>query len=162
MWQRWDAEHRPPAPISRRGAAIRRPARPSAEVACGAGRGDAAGAGAAPPGRRRGRARPKAGEIITVTTDLYRAEIDTAGGVIAQVALLAHHDIADEAKPYLALQRTPERIFVAESGLLGEGMPNHRTAYEALPGPRTLAPGADRLEVKLRRRRRTATRSSRR
>ena len=59
---------------------------------------------------------PKTGEIITVPTDLYRADIDTAGGIIAQVALLAHHDIADEAKPYLALQRTPERLFVAQSG----------------------------------------------
>ncbi len=146
LWQRWDAEHRPPAPIST-AARPSVPGAPSAELPA-APAAATPGVGAAPPGP--GAAAPaKAGEIITVTTDLYRAEIDTAGGVIAQVALLAHHDIADEAKPYLVLQRTPERIFVAQSGLLGEGMPNHRTTYEALPGPRTLAPGTDRLEVKL-------------
>jgi YidC/Oxa1 family membrane protein insertase len=33
--------------------------------------------------------------------------------------------------------------------LLGEGMPNHRTVYTAEPGPRELAPGADKIELKL-------------
>jgi YidC/Oxa1 family membrane protein insertase len=65
------------------------------------------------------------------------------------VALLAYHDPGDEARPYLALVRTPDRVFVAQSGLLGEGMPNHRTVYEALPGPRELAPNTDRLELRL-------------
>jgi YidC/Oxa1 family membrane protein insertase len=45
--------------------------------------------------------------------------------------------------------KTPERTLVAQSGLLGEGMPNHRTAYTAEPGPRELTAGADRLELKL-------------
>ncbi len=84
---------------------------------------------------------PSAGKPITITTDLFRAEIDTTGGVIAEVALLKHRDPGDEAKPYLALLRTPERTNIAASGLLGEGMPNHRTVYEALPGPRELAAG---------------------
>jgi YidC/Oxa1 family membrane protein insertase len=47
------------------------------------------------------------------------------------------------------LQRNAERTYVAQTGLLGEGLPNHRTVYEALPGPRELAPGADRVELKL-------------
>ncbi len=145
LWQRWDAEHRPPPQVT---AAARQAAPadlPAAPTATTPGVAPSPSPGGAPPGVPAA----KSGEIVAITTDLYRAEIDTAGGVITQVALLAHHDIADEAKPYLALQRTPERIFVAESGLLGEGMPNHRTAYEALPGPRTLVPGTDRLEVKL-------------
>ena len=149
LWQRWDAEHRPPPPV----AAAARPATPGATPADLPAPPSAATPGAAPPpvpgGASAGAATAKIGEIVAVSTDLYRAEIDTAGGSIMQIALNAHHDIADEAKPYLALQRTPERVFVAQSGLLGEGMPNHRTAFEALPGPRTLAPGADRLEVKL-------------
>ena len=43
------------------------------------------------------------GRVVTVTTDLYRAEVDPAGGVITQVALLNHRDPSDAAKPYLAL-----------------------------------------------------------
>ena len=60
------------------------------------------------------------------TSDWFRA-------YISQVALLAHRDPSDEAKPYLGLERTPERTLVAQSGLLGEGMPNHKTLYEVLP-----------------------------
>ena len=97
---------------------------PSAPVAATPGVAPVARPGAAPAGAPVAKSARS-----SVTTDLYRADIDTAGGVITQVALNAHHDFADETKPYLALQRTPERIFVAESGLLGEGMPNHRTTY---------------------------------
>jgi len=69
--------------------------------------------------------------------------------VIAEVALAKHRDAFDTSKPYLALQRNAERTFVAQAGLLGEGMPNHRTTWEVLPGPRELAPGADKLELRL-------------
>ena len=82
-------------------------------------------------------------------TDLYRAQVDTTGGAITEVALLKHRDPHDESKPYTLLLKTPERTNVAQSGLLGEGMPNHRSAYEALPGPRELAPGADQIELRL-------------
>ena len=142
LWQRWDAEHRPPPAPTVAAAREAAPGAAPTDLPKAPGTG---APGAVPPAGPA----PTAGEIITVATDLYRADIDTAGGILAQVALLAHHDIADEAKPYLALQRTPERLFVAESGLIGDGMPNHRTLFEPLPGPRELAPGADRLEVKL-------------
>ena len=89
------------------------------------------------------------GQTITIRTDLYTAEVDTAGGVISSVALNQHRDGHDDTKPYLALQRNAERTYVAQAGLLGEGLPNHRTVYEVLPGPRELGPGADRVELKL-------------
>ncbi|MEO8537256.1 MAG: membrane protein insertase YidC, partial [Betaproteobacteria bacterium] len=90
-----------------------------------------------------------AGQTIQVQTDLYVADIDSVGGTITRVALDMHRDTQDTAKPYLALQRSADRTFVAQAGLIGDGLPNHRTAYEVLPGPRALAPGADTLEVKL-------------
>jgi YidC/Oxa1 family membrane protein insertase len=90
-----------------------------------------------------------AGQIITIRTDLYTAEVDTAGGVITLVALDSHHDAQDPTKPYLALQKNAERTFVAQAGLIGEGMPNHRTVYQPLPGPRSLAAGESALELKL-------------
>ena len=48
---------------------------------------------------------------------------------LARVAA-KHQDATDPTKPYLALQRTTDRTFVAQAGLIGEGMPNHRTQYE--------------------------------
>jgi YidC/Oxa1 family membrane protein insertase len=93
-------------------------------------------------------AAPK-GQTITIRTDLYTAEVDTVGGVISMVALEKHRDSHDGTKPYLALQRNAERTYIAQAGLLGEGLPNHRTVYEAQPGPRELVAGADRVELKL-------------
>lgn len=146
LWEAWQKESRPPAPpvaASQAGKAAvpaDLPAVPAAPPGTSAGVPTPPGVAIAPaPG----------GRTITITTDLYRADIDTTGGVLAQVALLKHRDPGDEAKPYLALLRTPERTFIAQAGLLGEGMPNHRTVYEALPGPREFAPGADQLELTL-------------
>ena len=151
LWEAWQKQHAPPpVPVATSGAKSTTPADlppvpaasavPSAVPA-------APGAPAAPPAADTQPA--AAGRTITITTDLYRAEIDTTGGAITQVALLKHRDPGDGAKPYLALLKTPERTFVAQSGLLGEGMPNHRTAYTAEAGPRELAPGADKLELRL-------------
>ena len=70
--------------------------------------------------------------------------------MIEEVALLKHRDPGDEAKPYLALLQTPERTFIAQSGLLGEGMPNHRTRIRSRCRARaSFRPGADTLELKL-------------
>jgi YidC/Oxa1 family membrane protein insertase len=149
LWEAWQKEQRPPPPPAAvaaqpgAGAKIPHTDVPTLPAALPA---------AAVPGAPATAAKDRSAvppQLITITTDLYRADIDTVGGVIAQVALLAHHDPGDEAKPYLALIRTPERVLVAQSGLLGEGMPNHRTAYEALPGTRELAPNADKLELQL-------------
>ena len=69
--------------------------------------------------------------------------------MITQVALTEHRDTYDASKPYILLQKKDTRTFVAQSGLIGEGLPNHRSLWQALPGPRELAPGSDKLELKL-------------
>ncbi len=117
---------------------------PTAPAAAPAIPGAASGVPAAP-----GAAPVAAGQVVKIRTDLFTAEVDTLGGVISLVSLDRHRDATDPAKPYLALQRNAERVFVAQAGLLGDGMPNHRTQFEALPGPRELAPGADRVELRL-------------
>jgi YidC/Oxa1 family membrane protein insertase len=150
LFEAWQKDQRPPPPptaaaTAQPGATPSAPAgvptgpaaKPSAETA--------APSSAPPPA---GVAAPT-GQTIAVTTDLFRAEVDTRGGVITLVALDKHRDAQDTAKPYLLLQRNAERTFVAQSGLIGEGMPNHQTLYTAVPGPREFAPGADTLDVKL-------------
>jgi YidC/Oxa1 family membrane protein insertase len=145
LWTEWQREKNPPPP-----PAVVAPgtgAAPSAQKPGDVPAVPASGA-VAPAGPVAAPA--PAGQRITITTDLYTAVVDTAGGVIEDVALNNHRDANDVAKPYHVLQRTAERTFVAQTGLLGEGMPNHRTVYEALPGPRELAPGSDALPLKLR------------
>ena len=141
LWQAWEREHNPPpVPTSSRAVQSTTPAAsapiPSIPAATTAG---------APPAT----ASAPTGQTIEVHTDLYTADIDTVGGTIDRVALAKHRDAQDPSKPYLALQRNAERTYIAQAGLIGEGFPNHRTVYEAEPGPRTLAPGRDQLQVKL-------------
>jgi len=145
LWEAWQKQHAPPAPVpttATKSAPADLPPAPAASATPSAVPG-------APATATADKEPAAAGRTITIVTDLYRADVDTTGGAITQVALLKHRDPGDTAKPYLALLKTPERTFVAQSGLLGEGMPNHRTAYTAEPGPRELAPGTDRLELKL-------------
>ena len=150
LWEAWQKQHAPPplpaaTTASKPAAPADLPPTPPSPAATAA----PSAVPGAPAVTAADKEPASAGRTITITTDLYRAEIGTSGGTIAQVALLKHPDPGDEAKPYLALLNTPERTFVAQSGLLGEGMPNHTTPYTAEPGPRELAPGADRLELRL-------------
>jgi YidC/Oxa1 family membrane protein insertase len=139
LWEAWQREHRPPVP---------QVATPTTATPAGI---DAPTPSAATPGAVPGAATATsvAGEKVSIKTDLYTAVVDTLGGAITDVALSAHRDTQDEAKPYRLLQKNAERTFVAQSGLLGEGWPNHRTLWQALPGPRELSPGVDKLELKL-------------
>src|SRR5262249_61615183 len=78
---------------------------------------------------------------------LVVAEIDTLGGTLKRLELLRHKDSEDE-KRNLVLLGT-DRRYEAQSGIAGEGGPNHRAVWRLLPGERSLAPGADHLEVRL-------------
>jgi YidC/Oxa1 family membrane protein insertase len=150
LWQAWQQEHAPPpAPVAAKAEA---PA-PGAPAAPGKGVPTAA----PPPVTSTATGVPPAssaaitpgGQTITIKTDLYTAEVDTAGGVITLVSLNKHADATDPTKPYHVLQRTAERTFVAQAGLIGAGLPNHQTVYEALPGTRDLAAGSDRVDLRL-------------
>ncbi len=145
LWERWQSEHRPavPAPVQ----TTPRPALPADTPGPGA---PSAPAALPPNAAATGAtAAPKGGEKITIKTDRYVADVDTLGGVITQVALSEHRETQNADKPYVLLQRNDNRTFVAQSGLIGEGLPNHHTLWQPLPGPRELPPGADKLELKL-------------
>ncbi len=143
LWQAWEREHQPPIVPSATSPATH------AANTTGVAPPPALPAAAAPPGAPPVATTTAVGQTIEIRTDLYVADIDTLGGTIARVALDKHRDAQDPTKPYLALQRNAERTYVAQAGLIGEGLPNHRTVYEALPGPRALAAGDDQLQLKL-------------
>ncbi len=142
LWEAWQREHRPPVPV----VATQPPGKTATDASVPSSAGSQATAPALPlaPG-----AVDPAGETIVIKTDLYVADVDTRGGVISSIALTSHRDTHDDTKPYLLLQRNAERTFLAQTGLLGEGLPNHRTLWEVLPGPHELAPGQDKLDIKL-------------
>ncbi len=70
---------------------------------------------------------------IAVRTDLLDVELDAVGGDIRQVALRKHKAPNDNTKPYVLMQEKVGHYFIAQSGLLGTGMPNHTSKW-ALEG----------------------------
>lgn len=91
------------------------------------------------------------GKKIKVTTDLIVAEIDTAGGDIRQLGLLTHPSKEDKDKPYQLLSDNAARFHVAQSGLVGDDMPNHKTQYtvESNVYNYELGAGQDKVVVRL-------------
>lgn len=69
------------------------------------------------------------GEQIKVVTDMIVAEIDTVGGDLRRLELLKHPSTEDKDTPYALLQSHASRIYVAQAGLIGDGLPNHKTVY---------------------------------
>jgi YidC/Oxa1 family membrane protein insertase len=81
------------------------------------------------------------GEVITIVTDVVKADIDTVGGELRRLELLKHKDGNDQTKNLILFDATEKRTYLAQSGLIGGPFPNHKTIFTAKPGLRTLDAG---------------------
>jgi YidC/Oxa1 family membrane protein insertase len=81
------------------------------------------------------------GERVTLSTDLLKVDINTAGGEITRVELLRHKDAANPEKNVVLMETGAGRTYIGQSGLIGGDFPNHRSMYSAQPGARTLDSG---------------------
>jgi YidC/Oxa1 family membrane protein insertase len=88
-----------------------------------------------------GAAAPAQAERITITTDLVKAEISTAGGELSRLELLNHKDAQDPAKNVVLMNTDASHTYVGQSGLIGGAFPNHKTLFVARPGARSLDSG---------------------
>ena len=91
-------------------------------------------------------------EIVTITTDVIKADIDTAGGVIKRLELLKFKDGIDKTKNQVLFDVKPTGIYVAQTGLIsntaGAALPNHNTGFTVRPGPRSTN-GNDEVQLVL-------------
>ncbi|MDP1996404.1 MAG: membrane protein insertase YidC, partial [Gallionella sp.] len=95
-------------------------------------------------------AQQSAGKIIHVKTDILEAEISTIGGDISRLALLKHPDGLDKNKPLVLFHRgTGTHNYVAQSGLLGAGLPNHNSLFVSEQDQYALAGNAEQVQVRL-------------
>ena len=86
------------------------------------------------------------GEVITIKTDLFAAGISTVGGDLVSLQLNNYKLVTDKTQPFQLFEGKHQ--YAAQSGLIGEGLPHHRTPYTAAKGERELT--ADAKEIKLR------------
>src|ERR1039457_6715005 len=128
LWDAWQKEHRTPVPISPQSAeqgavqatvpspSVQAQAMPAAQQKPG----DAIPANTAAPAKR---------ETLRVRTDNLVADVDLQGGDIVRLELLRQKDTLDEKTNFVLF--APEHHYAAQSGLIGPGLPTHKTMYSA-------------------------------
>jgi YidC/Oxa1 family membrane protein insertase len=90
-----------------------------------------------------------AAALVEVTTDLVKASFDPQGGSLVRLELLRHADQNDRDRNVVLFDRSPQRVYLAQTGLIGAAgnLPNHLTPMSVVPGERTLKQGIDALSV---------------
>ena len=86
-------------------------------------------------------------ERIEVTTDVLKLTFDTQGGTIIRSEFLKHADLNDTQKATVLLDESRDRVYVAQTGLIGGAFPNHKTPM-SFSGERVLKDGANELVLK--------------
>lgn len=144
LWEAWQKEQRPPAQV----AATQSVPTPSAGTGGGVVPSVAGGAAQAP-----GVSIPAATganishERVKIETDVFSAELDTLGGDIVRLELLKHPDTVDHTRNLVLLGS--EHEYSVQSGLIGDGLPTHKTVYRAAAKQFSLKDGEDKIEVRL-------------
>ena len=111
--------------------------------------GAAAGAAAVPAAAPAAQtAAAAAREQVVVTTDVLRLTFDSEGGSLTQAELLQYADMADKSKNFLLFDQSAERMYLAQTGLIGGNFPTHKTPMAVVPGARSLSDGQDSLSVR--------------
>ena len=144
LWEAWQKENRPTVPAQQ--------AQPAAtgDVPAPAAAPPKTGAPAAAPTgplgipRQRRRRAAGAGQGDHGSTGGGDRSL---GGDIVRIALLRYNDSLDSTKRLVLLG--PDHRYTAQSGLIGQGLPNHRTQFTAAAREFKLADGQDTVEVKL-------------
>ncbi|MGI4814393.1 MAG: membrane protein insertase YidC [Janthinobacterium lividum] len=89
------------------------------------------------------------GQKIHIQTDVYDADIDTRGGTLSHLSLVKQGEGKQPDLTITLFDETAGHTYLARTGLTGGDFPNHNDVFTAVPGPRTLAPGANTLELRL-------------
>jgi YidC/Oxa1 family membrane protein insertase len=115
---------------------------PPASVASTAG--NSTGAASVPGGTTTA---PAAGEKVVVSTDVLKLTFDTEGGSLVQSEFIQHDDLTEKDKPFILLDQSPNRFYVAQTGLIGGAFPTHKTPM-TFTGERALKDGANELVLR--------------
>ena len=93
-------------------------------------------------------AAPIAREKVTVTTDVLLLTFDGQGGALVHAELLDYAEDADRSKQFVLFDESAERVYLAQTGLIGGNFPTHKTVMTVVPGDRELKDGQNELQVR--------------
>ncbi len=90
------------------------------------------------------------GQRIKVTTDLFQAEIDTIGGDLRHLELNKHRAAESKDGNFVLMDDAQKpMLYIAQTGLLGKSLPNHKSLFTSAAISYSLAEGAASQEVRL-------------
>lgn len=90
------------------------------------------------------------GQRVTVTTDLYKADIETTGGDLRRLELLKHRAADSDKSNFVLMDDAAKPMtYVAQSGLIGADLPTHKAVFTSGATSYQMAEGQDTLEVRL-------------
>lgn len=97
-------------------------------------------------------AQTQASQLISAQTDKYDIRINPIGGDVVYAALREQDATLDNDQPFVLLQNDANRVYVAQSGLIGRNGiddANGRAAYSAPANQFVMQPNQDKLSVPL-------------
>jgi YidC/Oxa1 family membrane protein insertase len=86
-------------------------------------------------------------ERIEVSTDVLKLSFDTEGGSLVRSEFTRHADMADATKHFVLFDESRDRVYVAQTGLIGGNFPSHKAAM-SVSGERSLKDGQNELTVR--------------
>ena len=143
LWDAWQKENRPPV------QAIAKQSQAQATVPSPSAPAQLTPAPIQKPGEAipSGVASPVKSEKLKVKTDTLIADIDLRGGDIVRLEFLKQKDTLDDKANFVLL--TPEHHYAAQSGLVGAGLPTHKSTYSAGAREYVLTDSQEKLQVRL-------------
>ena len=139
LWEAWQKHNNPQAPLATAPAATA--TAPVPETSAPA----PVSAASVPEGNAT--AGSTKTEIVKVKTDLFVADVSTLGGTIVGLELNNYKASEDKSRNFSLFDAKHQ--YAAQSGLIGEALPNHKTVFAAAPGSRELAADANSVELRL-------------
>ncbi|MEJ8835597.1 membrane protein insertase YidC [Ramlibacter sp. AN1133] len=154
LWDQWQVYNGKPATFfpsakqtatAPKGPASAVPAPPTAGASAVPGTSVATSPSAVPGTSGPAPAAPR--QQVTVKTDLMDVVFDTEGATIVRTDF---PKLAGEKPgvPFTLLEQDPERVYVAQSGLIGGDFPTHKTVMTAVPGDRVMKEGQNDLSIR--------------
>ena len=86
---------------------------------------------------------------INVSTDLFQAEIDTLGGDLRRLTLNKHRASDSQDNFVLLDDAAKPMLYVAQTGLIGKDLPNHKSLFTTQAISYSMPATADSQEVRL-------------
>ncbi|WP_374325522.1 membrane protein insertase YidC [Azonexus sp.] len=86
-------------------------------------------------------------ETFIIETDLIKATVSTQGGDLLGLELTKYKESDNKESNFHLFDAKHQ--YAAQSGLIGDGLPNHRSQFRRVDGPLQLAEGSNELKVRL-------------